>query len=341
MFIDLYFIADIGANHDGELDRAYKLIEQAADAGAHAAKFQNYTAAGLVSNKGFSGPQKGHQASWTKSVYDTYNDAAINPDWTPLLRAKCDEVGIDYFTSAYSFEEVDAVDPYVKYFKIGSGDITYHQLIRHIASKGKPVLLATGAAMWDEVRDAVQIVLAGGVPLVLMQCNTNYTGSIENFKYLNLNVLQTYEDYFYTDAIGFSDHTPGHVAVLGAVALGATVIEKHFTDDRSRPGNDHAFAIEPSEWRQMVYDSNLLYIALGDGRKRIENNEMESAYVQKRALRYKHKLPAGYMLSMSDFKVVRPEEGLRPYEADEIIGKRLIAPVEADDPVDWGDVLVC
>jgi N-acetylneuraminate synthase len=127
----LYFIADIAANHDGNIDRAYRLIELAKEAGASAAKFQNFQASKIVSKVGFEslGGQLSHQKSWKKSVYEIYEDASISYDWTALLKAKCDEVGIDYFTSPYDFKSVDQVDPYVEVYKIGSGDITWPEII--------------------------------------------------------------------------------------------------------------------------------------------------------------------------------------------------------------------
>ena len=131
----IYFIADIGANHDGDITKAYKLIELAEESGADAAKFQNFQAAKIVSKVGFEklGMQLSHQAAWKKSVFEVYEDASISLDWTPLLKAKCDEVGIDFFTSPYDFQSVDAVDPYVDLYKIGSGDITWIEIIKYIA----------------------------------------------------------------------------------------------------------------------------------------------------------------------------------------------------------------
>src|SRR4051812_1202254 len=231
----LYFIADLGANHDGEIDRAFKLIEIAKEAGADAAKFQNFKANTIVSPKGFSNiGQLSHQSSWEKPVYDGYEDASISRDWTPRLKKKCDEAGIDYFTSPYDFESVDHVDPFVDIYKIGSGDITWLEILEYITGKNKPVILATGASNIDDVKRAMSTLLKKTNDIVLMQCNTNYTGSKENFKHVNLNVLKTFQELYPQVIFGLSDHTSGHAAVLGAIALGATFIEKHFTDDNDR-----------------------------------------------------------------------------------------------------------
>lgn len=329
-----YFIADIAANHDGDLNRAYKLIELAKESGADAAKFQNFKAATIVSDKGFKsmGAQLSHQSSWKKSVYEVYEDASLDDDWTPLLKEKCNEVGIEYITSPYDMHSVDWANPYVDYFKIGSGDITWTEILEHIALKSKPVCLATGAASLEEVERAVNTIEQANENLILMQCNTNYTASTENFKYINLNVLKTYKALFPDVVLGLSDHTKGHVAVLGAIALGARVIEKHFTDDNDREGPDHKFSTTPQEWREMVDDSNKLFAALGDGIKRIEENEKQTCLVQKRGVYVNKDIPEGHIFQLDDFIMLRPrsDAGFEPYEVETIVGKRCANAIEAD-----------
>src|SRR5450830_1000102 len=217
-----YFIADIAANHDGDLQRAKDLIFLAKEAGADAAKFQHFKAASIVSDHGFKnlGGQQSHQAKWKKSVFDVYQDASVDLGWTPELKAACDQAGIAFFTSPYAFDLVDHVDPFVPAYKVGSGDITWPQIIEHICSKGKPVFLASGASSMDDVQRAVDAALEINPQISLMQCNTNYTGSLENFRYIQLNVLRCYREMYPNLVLGLSDHTPGHATVLGAVALG-------------------------------------------------------------------------------------------------------------------------
>jgi len=332
-----YFVADIGANHDGDINRAFKLIELAKEAGADAAKFQNFQANKIVSNKGFSslGGQLSHQKSWKKPVVEVYNDASISFDWTEKLKEKCDEVKIEYCTSPYDFESVDRVDPFLRLYKIGSGDITWLEIIKYIAQKGKPVMIATGASDFKDVVRAMNILEQYTEDIVLMQCNTNYTGSVENFKYVNLNVLKTFRQRFPNVILGLSDHTPGHAAVLGAIALGATVIEKHFTDDNDRVGPDHKFALNPKTWREMVDRSTELFYALGDRIKKIEENEKQTVIVQRRGLRYKTGLKQGYIVKKGDLIALRPvnNDGFAPYEEELVIGKRLNKNVNPDDPV--------
>lgn len=321
-----YFIADIAANHDGDIKRALHLIELAKESGADAAKFQNFKARKIVSEYGFShmGKQLSHQASWEKSVFETYDDASIPDDWTPILKAKCDEVGIEYMTSPYDFASVDWADAYVHAFKIGSGDISWLEMIRYIALKGKPVLLATGAASMEEVSRAVAIVQEQKVPLVLMQCNTNYTANRENFRCINLNVLKTYAEKWPDLLLGLSDHTKGFTTVLGAIALGARVIEKHFTDDNERHGPDHKFSTTPTEWREMVEASLDLCEALGDGVKRVADNEKDTCIVQKRGLYLTRSIKAGQPLSANDLEPLRPrsDDGFEPWEKEQLVGKK-------------------
>ncbi|HLE52232.1 MAG TPA: N-acetylneuraminate synthase family protein, partial [Anaerolineales bacterium] len=226
-----YFIADISANHDGELERARLLIRLAKEAGADAAKFQNFCAPQIVSDYGFKsmGGQFSHQATWKKSVFEVYADASIPFEWTPILKEACDNVGIDYFSSPYDFDAIDMLDPYVPAYKIGSGDITWIETLVRMARKGKPIILATGASNIGEVQRAVHTILPINPQLVLMQCNTNYTASLENFDHIHLRVLNTYRTMFPEVVLGLSDHTSGHATVLGAIAMGARVIEKHFT----------------------------------------------------------------------------------------------------------------
>ncbi len=341
----LYFIADIGANHDGKIERAFDLIELAKEAGAHAAKFQNFQAKYIVSNEGFKSLEGklSHQSTWKKSVYETYEDASISFDWTIRLKQKCDEVGITFFTSPYDFESVDHVDPHVAAYKIGSGDVTWHEIVEYISKKNKPVLIATGASSFDEVLQAMDIIKKFNDNIVLMQCNTNYTASIENFKYVNLNVLKTYSEYFPDVILGLSDHTHGHSTVVGSIPLGARVFEKHFTDDNNRLGPDHKFAMNPQTWKIMVDAANEVFLALGDGKKIIEDNEKETAVVQKRSLRFSSEFPKGHILKREDLIPLRPipSDGVSASMVDKVLGVKLNRNVKKGDYLKLGDITKC
>lgn len=337
-----YFIADIAASHDGELDRAVQLIHQAAEAGADAAKFQNFTANEIVSDRGFAnlGGKLTHQASWTKSVVEVYADASIPHDWTPTLKKECEAAGIHYFSSAYDFAAVDMLEPYVPAYKIGSGDVDWLEMVEYTAAKGKPMIVATGATELGEVVDVVDAVHRHTDQLVLMQCNTNYTASHDNFDYLNLDVLKAYAVLFPDVILGLSDHTPGHASTLGAIALGARVVEKHFTDDTEREGPDHKFSMDPVTWRDMVDRSRELESALGSTLKRVEENERETVIVQRRAVRTRAALPAGHVLTRDDLIVLRPATpgAVSAAHVAGAVGKTLSRALEADDAVMWADL---
>ncbi|MCL2605959.1 MAG: N-acetylneuraminate synthase family protein [Coriobacteriia bacterium] len=325
-----YFIADIAANHDGDIERAKELIYLAAEAGASCAKFQNFQAAKIVSGDGFRslGTQSSHQEKWKKSVFEVYDDASLSLSWTQALAEECAKAGIDYATSPYDFESVDAVEPFTAFFKIGSGDITWTEMCEYMAQKNLPVVLATGASTMGEVSFAVSRILEH-IPanqFALLQCNTNYTGSLENMKYINLSVLQTYAQKYPELVLGLSDHTPGHATVLGAIALGARIIEKHFTDDIGRVGPDHAFSMCPKAWREMVDRGQELEHALGDGIKRVGGNENETVILQRRSLHAARGIAAGERLTADDLEPLRPAPNstFKPDAASRLIGAVLV-----------------
>lgn len=340
----VYFIAEIGSNFDNDIKRAEDLIYMAKDSGADAAKFQHYTADSLVSDYGFKnlGNSLSHQASWKKSVYETYKDASLNSDWTQFLSETCSKAGLSFFTSPYSFDLVDQVDQFIPAYKVGSGDITWIEIIKHMASKGKPILLATGASSMEDVCRATDEILKITSDIILLQCNTNYTASKENYYHLQLNVISTFKEKYPGIITGLSDHMPGHVSVLGAVALGAKVIEKHFTDSIKRKGPDHSFSMTPKTWREMVDRTRELELSLGDGIKKIEQNEMETVNVQRRSVYATNSIKKGSIIKKSDLKVLRPfiDGGIQPFEMNRVIGKIANRTIEDNEMVKWNDIEV-
>jgi sialic acid synthase SpsE len=336
------FIADVASNHDADLERAKHLIHLAHEAGADAVKFQHFLAKDIVSDYGFRnlGGQLSHQAGWKKSVYEVYEHYELNRDWNAELFATAAEAGIPFMTTPYDQAAVEQLAGDVPAFKVGSGDVTWTAFLELIAQQGKPVLLATGAASMEDVERAVAAVQRHTDQLVLMQCNTNYTGDPDNFRYVNLNVLRTFAERWPGMPLGLSDHTPGHAAVLGAIALGARVVEKHFTDDNDRDGPDHAFSLNPTTWRDMVERARELELAFGDGVKRIEANERDTVVVQRRAVRLTRDVDAGETLSAGDLEVLRPAPpgALQPYELDGAIGRRVAVPKPAGSALEAGDL---
>lgn len=337
-----YFIADIAANHDGDLNRAFKLIELAKEAGADCAKFQNFKADTIVSRDGFKGlgKQLAHQSSWKKSVYEVYKDASLNEEWTHLLKEKCDEVGIEYMTTPYNLEVVDLVDPFVNAYKIGSGDITWSEMLATVASKNKVTMLATGASYIEEVDRAVNFILDINSKLVLMQCNTNYTASSDNYRYVNISVLEEYKKRYPNAVLGLSDHTFGHATVLGAMMEGACVFEKHFTDDNDRVGPDHKFSMNPKTWREMVDEANNLFLSIGDGEKKLESNEFESVTVQRRGFYLKVDKSAGDTILEGDIIALRPmySDGIEPWDKKMVVGKTIKHDMRADTHLSQNDL---
>lgn len=338
----VYFIAEIGSNFDNDIVRAKELIYIAKEAGADAAKFQHYTASSLVSDEGFGRlpSTNSHQSKWTKSVYDTYEAASLNREWTDILHDTCVDAGISFLTSPYSFELVDYVEPYVPAYKVGSGDITWIEIVEYMASKNKPIILATGASSIKDVCRAVDAILAITSDIILLQCNTNYTASNENFSQLHLNVISEYQKLYPGIVTGLSDHMHGHVPVLGAVSLGAAVIEKHFTDSNDRPGPDHSFAMTPDTWREMVDRTRELEEAMGSTCKKIENNELETVILQRRSIFTKNKIKKNAIITRDDLTILRPCPigSIQPFELDDVVNRVARKDLSAMTNIQWSDL---
>jgi N-acetylneuraminate synthase len=337
-----YFIADVAANHDGDIERAKLLIRLAKKAGADAAKFQNFRAPKIVSDYGFRhlGGQVSHQATWKKSVFQVYEGASIPFEWTEILKEECDKAGIDFFSAPYDFEAIDMLDPYVSMYKAGSGEIDWLEALERMASKGKPFFVATGASTIGEVQRAVHTILKINPQLVLMQCNTNYTASPDNYDHLHLNVLKTYAAMFPDVILGLSDHTHAVAPVLGAVTLGGRVIERLFTDSNDREGPDHKFAMNPQRWANMVKETRLLERALGSPDKYIAENEVQTAVIQRRCLRAARDIRAGEVFTREMIDVLRPAApgAIKPSEVLEVIGTRAIRDLAFGQELRWTDL---
>lgn len=336
-----YFIADIAANHDGDIDRAKSLINLAKKAGADAVKFQHHNVEKYVSDFGFKnlGDKFSHQKNWDKTIFEVYKNAEVPTEWTPILQEYSDKLGISFFSTPYDLDMVDHLTPYVSAFKVGSGDINRDDMLIKMAKTGKPVLFACGASTMEEVMHAVKVLSSHTAKIILMQCNTNYTASIENFKYINLNVLNTFKSLFPELILGLSDHTPGSITALGSVALGARVIEKHFTDDNYRLGPDHKFSMNPESWARMVTGVKTLELSLGNGIKTVEENEKETVILQRRAIRVINTLTKGTVISRQNIEFQRPAptDCYSPNDFDEIEGKCLNQDIKKGDYLKHGN----
>lgn len=332
-----YFIAEIGGNFDGSIDKAKRLIDAAKEAGADCAKFQTFTAETIVSEGGFSKMElHGVHGSWGRTVSEVFRDVEFPMEWHQEIAEYCKSLGIDFSTSPYFKEAIDlCADMKLPFIKIGSGEITWLEMLDYTARKGIPVMLATGDATMSEIDEAVRTIEnTGNKDLVLMQCITNYPSKIDS---ANVNVLKTYQDAFGC-LTGYSDHSPGHVVALASVVLGGRVIEKHFTLDKTNKGPDHPHSMEPQEFKFMVDSIREVERAMGSTRKEVVEEESETVYVQRRCLYAKRDLKQGQTLVPEDIDVLRPALGIPPKFKDTIIGKTVNKNIPTGDPIFWEDI---
>lgn len=332
----VYFIADIASNHDGDLERAKRLIYLAQESGADAVKFQNFNADTIVSDYGFQElGRKSHQSEWGDSVYNTYKKYEVPPDWIPFLKSVADSVECDFITTPYDLDIVPGLNEYVCAWKLGSGDITWKAMVETLASYDKPLLIGTGASTDEDIARALRWTNFRK-DVVLMHCNTNYTGEINNLAYANLSALV---NWWGGGVIGLSDHTYNEVTALGAVALGACIIEKHFTDDNQREGPDHKFSLNPITWLNMVNRVRELELALGDGVKKVEENEEETVILQRRAIRTTREIGKGEVMNYGDLACLRPcpRDAVPPYNIDAVYGRTATRNIPAGDYLKLGD----
>lgn len=332
-----FIIADIGANFDGDLGKAKKLALAVRDAGGDIVKIQSFLANKIVSGKGFASMKlKGVHGSWGRPVDEIFKEAEFPREWHKELADYCQSIGIAFSSSPYDFEAVDLLEEIgVDFYKIGSGDITWLEMLEYIAQKNKPMILATGASTLAEVDEAVRVIEAtGNNNLILLQCITNYPSKIES---ANLNVLKTYKEAFDV-IIGYSDHSPGDTVVLGAVALGAKVIEKHFTLNKEDIGPDHPHSMNPEEFAKMVKNVRNLERALGTGKKEVVEEEAETVIVQRRSLYAKNAIRQGEAIKREDIIELRPALGILPKHKPLIIGKKAGRNIEAGEPLKQEDI---
>jgi len=333
-----YSIAEIGSNFDQDIEKAKRLVDLAIDCGADAVKFQSFKAEKLVSDEGFQKLKVGYQAQWTQTVSEVYKSAEFPSDWHQEIFDYCKEKGITFFSAPYDRESVDMLDAMgIPVFKIGSGDVTWLEMVDYIARKGKPIILATGASTMEEVENAVNTIKgAGNDDIVLLQCVTNYPASFDN---INLRVLETFREKF-DCLVGYSDHTPGSIVAVGTVALGGCMIEKHFTDDKSLPGPDHGFAMDGEDFKAMVQDIRRMEQILGSPDKAVYPEEQDQYVSMKRGIRAATDLNSGEVISREDVVVLRPcEEGtLKADQLSVVVGKRLISNIQKGDGLSADDL---
>ena len=318
-----FLIAEIGANHNRSLSLAKEMIDIAADAGADAAKFQIYSAPTLYSARNdIAGGYDGG------ALTELIEGVETPRDWLPALSDYCKKRGILFFATPFDLAAVDELDAVSELFKIASFEIVDLPLIRKTASKKKPMIIATGLANMGEIEDAVNACREqGNEEVVLLQCASCYPASPA---IMNLRAMETMRRAFGLP-VGLSDHTLGIHISVAAVAMGASVIEKHFTLDRRMTGPDHSFAIEPDELREMVRQIREVESALGDGLKRGPSSEEQEAFnVARRSLHAVADIPKGTVITGEMLISKRPGYGIRPKYLDWVIGRRAAADIPSD-----------
>lgn len=329
-----YIIAEIGANFDQSLDKAKKLVYAAKEAGADCAKFQTFSTPKIVSEGGFSRMKlHGVHGSWGRTVSEVFKDAEFPREWHKEISDYCKSIKIDFSTSPYDVEAVElCVKLDVPFIKIGSGEITWLEMLEYIAQKGKPMILATGDATMSEIDEAVRTIEStGNRNLILLQCITNYPSKIDS---ANVNVLKTYQSAF--DILtGYSDHSAGPVVALASIVLGGCVIEKHFTLNKTDKGPDHPHSMNPVEFKMMVDYVREIERAMGSTRKEVVAEEGETVFVQRRCLYAKRYINAGKVIEEDDIDVLRPALGIPPKFRKLLIGKTAKANIEAGQPLFW------
>ena len=330
-----FVIAEAGVNHNGEVKLAHRLVEAAHEAGADAVKFQTFSADMLATSVA---EKAGYQraATGAGSQRDMLRALELRRTDFESLRDHSRDLGMIFLSSAFDENSVDVLhDLGVQAFKIPSGELTNTPLLRHIARKGRPVILSTGMATMDEVREALTLLDDGGADgIVILHCVSAYPAEDSD---INLRAMATLAETFQRP-VGLSDHSVGTAVAIGASALSACMIEKHLTLDRNMSGPDHKASLEPTEFAEMASAIRRVGVALGDGRKEPKEAERETARVARRSLHARMDLPAGAVIARDNIIVARPETGLPPSMFNQVVGRVLRRAIPAGQPIRMDDI---
>jgi N,N'-diacetyllegionaminate synthase len=329
-----FVIAEAGVNHDGSVERALRLIEVAAEAGADAVKFQTFRAESLVST---ATPRAAYQERnlGAGDQLSMLRALELAEDAYPALYRRCGELGVEFMSTPFDAASAAMLAKLgMRRVKIASGEITNLPLLRELAALGRPLILSTGMSTLDEVAEAVRALESAADRLTLLHCTSNYPADPEE---VNLRAMTTLRDAFGLP-VGYSDHTLGTAISVAAVALGATVIEKHFTLDRGAPGPDHKASLEPQDLARMVREIRSIEAALGDGVKAPAPSEMAVREVARRSVTLVRAVQAGEALGAADLALRRPATGIPPRDLERVIGRRAARKLEAGDVLRWEDL---
>jgi N,N'-diacetyllegionaminate synthase len=331
-----FIIAEAGVNHNGDITLARKLVDAAVATGADAVKFQTFKTEALLLG---SAPKAAYQKKTTSAIesqFEMVKRLELPFEDFANLSQYCAARGIIFLSTPFDYESADYLAKLeMAAFKISSGEVTNHPFLEHIAAKSKPIILSTGMCDLQEVSDAVALLKnAGAGELALLQCTSNYPASPAD---INLRAMHTMKEAFDVP-VGYSDHTAGIEIAGAAVALGASILEKHFTLDRNMRGPDHQASLEPDEFRAMVQSIRNIESALGDGRKRPSCAEEDTAIAARRSLVAACDIPAGVRIEKRHLTALRPSGGIGPNFISSVIGKQAIRPVKAGSLLTWEDL---
>ncbi len=325
-----FITAEIGSNHNGSFDTALELVRAAGAAGADAVKFQTYRAELLIDP---SVPTMAHVRGVHKTQLERFRSLQFTEDQWRTIASTAEGLGLVFFSTAFDPVSADFLDGLVPAFKIASGDLTNLSLIRHVARKGKPVVLSTGMGTVDEIQAA-----ASEVPrerLVLLHCVASYPTPMEE---ANLRAIPYLAGEFPGVPIGYSDHVVGPLGCLGAVALGAVMIEKHFTNDKAQPIGDHKLSADYEEFGRLVRDVRALESALGTASKGVEVCETRLLTVMRRGLAAACDIPAGQAITAEMLLPIRPLRGVPAHRFDDLVGKPARRDLRAGSFIEYEDV---
>ena len=333
-----YFIAEIGSNHNGDMELCRRLIDSAKSCGVDAVKFQSWSKTSLISRAEYA---RNTSYSDKKKHFGTLEEMVqryqLTPEQHVEVAAYCHQQEITFLSSCFSPAEVDLIETLnVPAFKIASMDINHLLLLDYVGRKGRPVILSTGMATLGEIEKALNILRRSGAgSIALLHCVSIYPPEYEGINLRNIMTLQQAFDV----PVGFSDHTFGTAVPLAAIACGACIIEKHFTLDKDMDGWDHAISADPAEMEMIVREAKNVFAALGSTVRTVSVAEMEKRKKFRRRLVAKHAMKKGQKLHPEDLDFKRPGDGIHPDELPYVIGRSLTRDVLPDDELDWPDII--
>jgi N,N'-diacetyllegionaminate synthase len=326
-----FIIAEAGVNHNGDINLAKKLIDAAVDAGADAVKFQTFKASNLVSKKAKKADYQNSTTNSSESQYDMIRKLELDKETHCELMAYCKQVNVTFLSTPFDNESIDLLnDLGLQSYKIPSGEITNLPYLKHIGSLNKEVILSTGMANLSEIEAALGILIQNGTSkenITVLHANTEYPTPMED---VNLNAMLTIRSAFKVK-YGYSDHTNGIEVPIAAVALGASVIEKHFTLDRNMPGSDHKASLEPDELKAMVRAIRNIEIAMGNGIKTPSSSEQKNMDIARKSIVAINPIKIGEFFTESNIGIKRPGNGISPMQWENILGKTAMFDFNPDD----------